>query len=444
MAITFQGEWCYKNGAAHSNSSGALSAGRSGEDDYYVCVGKYYTDESIKAPSLMMCLYKQDNTSSSKYLGVFFSPCGENEIPNTDLISKEGATTLIGNFQTRLRFGYTWDNSNTSWIKLTGTIDDKDANYWAQGKTSASVILPRGYFFVYVATYQTDSTTHSELYRFSNESSHPAQLSATIMNKYTVSYASNGGTGTMTSDQKYHGLVLYLKSNEFSPPAATTSVKTITLKKNDGSSTNVGQKTVTNNIPKVFNKWKSTEGQEYIEYGEYTTDKSTIMTAQWENGEVDYDTVVLGTSSRDITSDQIVLTAQIDDEIDIQYPLTSTTSYTFSKWTSEQDGTGESYDSTTPYSFADNEILYAQYTPFTTYPSVLLPSNIVKDGYIFKGWSKDKNGVLINNNNYTPSGTETVYAVWEGETGDAKGMYIYTNGAWNRVVNFKIQQQNQG
>lgn len=442
MAITFQGEWCYKNGSKHSNTSGALSAGRDGNNNYYVCVGKYYTDESIKAPSLMMCRYDggiKDNTSSSKYLGVFFNTCGENEIPNTGLISKEGAATLIDKFQTRLRFGWTWDNSNNKWTELTGTINNKDASYWAQGKTKDDVILPKGYFFVYVATYQTDSTTHSELYRFSNESSFPAQLSATNMDKYTVSYASNGGTGTMTSDQKYHGLVLYLKSNEFSPPAATTSVKTITLKKNDGSSTNVGQKTVTNSIPKVFYKWKSTEGHEYIEYGKYTANKSTVMKAQWEDGEVDYDTVVLGTSSRDTTSGQIVLTVQIDDEIDIEYPLTATTSYTFSKWTSEQDGTGESYDSTTPYTFADNETLYAQYTPSTTYPSVLLPSNIVKDGYIFKGWSKDKNGVLINNNNYTPSGTETIYAVWEGGTGDAKGMYIYTNGVWTKVVNFKIQ-----
>lgn len=51
-----------------------------------------------------------------------------------------------------------------------------------------------------------------------------------------------------------------------------------------------------------------------------------------------------------------------------------------------------------------------------------------KDGYIFKGWSTSSTASSGSTGSYTPSGTQTLYAIW---TKDVKGnMYIKINGQW--------------
>jgi hypothetical protein len=130
----------------------------------------------------------------------------------------------------------------------------------------------------------------------------------------------------------------------------------------------------------------------------------------------------------------------LSEEISLTYPLTRTVSYSFVHWTEGADGSGAAYDSTSHYSFADNKTLYAQYSASPNVPAVSLPSNIAREGCVFKGWSKTPNGALISGTSYTPSGTETIYAVWEGGEGIQKGMYIYStaDGQWHRVTNSKV------
>jgi hypothetical protein len=126
---------------------------------------------------------------------------------------------------------------------------------------------------------------------------------------YTISYAANGGSGTMSSQTKYAGYNITVKSNEFGVPAGSSATKTITLKKNDGTATNAGTKTVTNTTSKVFSNWKATNGTIYNAGDTYSANESTTMTAQWGNGTTSYGTTSLGTSTRSSDTSQITLTA---------------------------------------------------------------------------------------------------------------------------------------
>lgn len=303
--------------------------------------------------------------------------------------------------------------------------------------------IPAGDFYVYLGpnSNNVSANKYSLIYaQPSTTSYNKFSYTGTNATSYTISYAANGGSGSMASQTKYAGYNITVKSNEFSAPAGSSVTRTITLKKNDGTTANAGTKTVTNTTPKVFGNWKATNGTTYNPGDTYSTNAGTTMTAQWVNGTTQNGKTKLGTTSRSNSVSQIVLTAQLNDELSLTYPLTKTVSYTFASWTENQNGTGNSYNATTEYTFTANKTLYAQYSSSTDIPEVSLPSNIVREGYVFKGWSKTPNGTLISGTSYTPSGTETIYAVWEGGDGIQKGMYIYsdTDKQWHRVVNSKV------
>jgi uncharacterized repeat protein (TIGR02543 family) len=247
----------------------------------------------------------------------------------------------------------------------------------------------------------------------------------------------------MSNQTKYHDININLSSNEFTAPASNVVTQTITLKKNDGTNSTVDTKSTTHTTPYSFNKWNTKAdgtGTNYDAGGIYSSNASATMYAQWKTDTTIKSKIKLGTSSRSSASNSIVLTAKLSDDIELKYPLTQTISYDFSAWNTDASGTGTSYNATTEYAFDNSATLYAIYAPNTSTPPVTLPSNVFREGYTFKGWSKTQNGALIDGTSYTPSGTETIYAVWEGEDGIQKGMYIYsdTDKQWHKVVNSKV------
>jgi hypothetical protein len=118
--------------------------------------------------------------------------------------------------------------------------------------------------------------------------------------------------------------------------------------------------------------------------------------------------------------------------------LSRDTSYEFKHWTKNQTATaGEAtYDSTKSYTFSESTVLYAQYDSSTDTTDFSLPSALVMEDFILKGWSMEPNGSLIDISSYHPEEDETLYAVWEDPTVVEEGMYIYHNNKWCRVINF--------
>ena len=297
-------------------------------------------------------------------------------------------------------------------------------------------------FYVYLGPGKND-TSYSTIYARPSTSSYAVfDYSAIGSTSYTITYDGNGASGgAMASQAKYHGQDIVLCENDFIAPEGTSTPIIITLKKNDGTDNNADIKTATNITPKIFNKWNTAADGSGVSYSAgaiYSDDSNVTMYAQWVDGTIEKEAIVLGTTSREGTpSSPIILTASLYDEITLSYSLTKSTDYIFNSWNTEADGTGTEYDPIAQHSFTSDITLYAIYTPTTSNPIVTLPSDITRDGYMFKGWSTNANGSpLISGNTYMPTETQTIYAVWEKGATEAEGMYIYTGNKWHKVASF--------
>lgn len=112
---------------------------------------------------------------------------------------------------------------------------------------------------------------------------------------------------------------------------------------------------------------------------------------------------------------------------------TNTISYTFSKWTTQQNGGGTSYQPGGTYSKDSEATLYAQYTSTTTKGSVTLPNVGNRLGYRFLGWYNNSSGGNKIGNagvSYTPNSNITLYAHWE----PWEVVRIYTNSGWKLAI----------
>ena len=89
-----------------------------------------------------------------------------------------------------------------------------------------------------------------------------------------------------------------------------------------------------------------------------------------------------------------------------------TNTYVFRNWNTARDGSGESYEPGGNY-LADASVhLYAQWNTTSATEELTLPTP-VRNGYIFKGWSENLHAISGISGKYTPSGNETLYAIWE-------------------------------
>ena len=430
MAVTFKAEYYYIDGVQQSSPSYGLAGYNTNNRKYYISVAKYYTDAPISAPTFGLRSGGEDNTNKDRQLGVYFVACSANSTPDNTIITTP--SYIAQNHQTRIRFAYTYDPSN-------GSFTSAGNSSWGYGKTGSDLIIPPGYFFVYIGTAQATLHTYSSHYTI-NSSYYPATLTYSTPQSYTISYNANGGSGTMDNQIKYAGIDLTLHTNSFTAPDSTKTTQTITLKRDSAT---VGTKTTTNTTPKVFSEWNTNSagtGTSYNAGASYTTNADATMYAQWTDGALEKERIVLGSTTKSPTSSSLTLTLELQDGLGITYPLTKTINYTFNSWNTRTNGSGTYFDSTTHYSFVTDATLYAIFDSSEVLPTVNLPTNIIRDGYTFKGWSINSTGSpLINGNTYQPSSDTTLYAVWEG-SGIEDGMYVYqaSDQAWHKVASFTI------
>ena len=91
---------------------------------------------------------------------------------------------------------------------------------------------------------------------------------------------------------------------------------------------------------------------------------------------------------------------------------TKTTHYTFKNWNTAANGSGTSYTPGANYTANENMTLYAQWNSSVTAATVNLPTP-TRNGYYFKGWATSASATSGAIGSYTPSGSVTLYAIWE-------------------------------
>lgn len=126
-----------------------------------------------------------------------------------------------------------------------------------------------------------------------------------------------------------------------------------------------------------------------------------------------------------------------DEDLTLSSTKPTRSGYTFSKWTTESNGTGAVYTAGQKYTTNTSLYLYAQYTANkytiafnanggTGAPSaqtkthgvaITLPTTVpTKNGYNFLGWattSTSTTAIYPAGGSYTTEGSRTLYAVWE-------------------------------
>ena len=126
-------------------------------------------------------------------------------------------------------------------------------------------------------------------------------MTGVVKTNYTVSYNSNGGSGSMDSHSVTTGSSVTLRDNSFTAPKATTNNYTITRNGNGGNSLSALTCTVT--TTKTFRRWRagSTSGAAYSEGASFTPSNDTVMYAEWKStttGGVQLGSTTRGSTSR--------------------------------------------------------------------------------------------------------------------------------------------------
>lgn len=423
--ISITNEWRYEAGLSKSignDSTHSYFNGAGYNGNYHVAVYKCYTDKTIASPKIKLRGIS-DDTNASKYLGVYFVSCSSDDNPSSTLTANSNA--LSGKYQTRIRFGFdfTGSFSDGSW--------SSNSSVYGSGTCQSSVVIPAGYFFVYVGTGTGSSYTNWSTFGASTntKSGYAPQITGTDA-KYTISYNANGGSGSTASQSVTAGESVKLQANGFTPP--TTAVHGITLKDSDGTTlSSATYSTFKNN---AFYRWLI--GSKYYAAGDnYTPTANVTAKAYWSTNYTLKKVTKNPTTATGftITYDPNGGACSITSET-----MTNTTTYEHTKWVS---GTSE-YGPTATLGGPAAYTFTVKYTPTTTNGSTTLPTPTNKTtstlkitfdyqggsgsptsanstktiAKAFKGWATSSTATSGFTGSYTPDKSRTLYAIWGTST----------------------------
>lgn len=119
-----------------------------------------------------------------------------------------------------------------------------------------------------------------------------------------------------------------------------------------------------------------------------------------------------------------------------QILVNTNSTYNFSGWNSNPNGTGIMYTQDT--SFTEDTIVYAIWTSDEYTASVDLPTP-TRPGYIFVGWNPDAYATTGITGSFTPDSSQILYAIWELENGV---FHIFDGTEW-RLAKAYVYDDNQ-
>ncbi len=220
-------------------------------------------------------------------------------------------------------------NSYGSWVAGSGST-----TYY--GPTSVllatkSRYITRTHEQQYVTVYGQVKNTF--LSGYEGPSTASGSVGCSPKSSYAVTYAANGGSSTPSSQTKWAGEDLTLRS-AITRENASAGSYTVTLNHNYSGSTN-GSLSAARTTSYTFSKWKATNGTQYSAGGTYSTDAATTMTAQWSSS--------TSTASVKLT-------------------MPTRSGYTFGGWYSEAGCTNKVGNGGASYTPSGNVTLYAKWT----------------------------------------------------------------------------------
>ncbi len=182
------------------------------------------------------------------------------------------------------------------------------------------------------------------------------------INKYTVTYNANGGTGAPGNQTKTYGVALTLSSTK---PTRTGYTFNGWNTKSDGSGTN------------------------YTSCGSYTGNANLTLYAKWTPNK--YTVTYNANGGTGAPGNQ---TKTYGVAITLSSTKPTRTGYTFNGWNTKSDGSGTNYASGGSYTGNANLTLYAKWTPYE------LTIQYNSNGAPSKGHTVDNNVFNINSNGY--------------------------------------------
>lgn len=298
---------------------------------------------------------------------------------------------------------------------------------------------------------------------------------------YNVAYNANGGSSTPATQSVIWGGSATLAAAISRTATVTNPTGTITISYNtNGGSTaptaSTGTYTNTKTVSYTFEKWhlNSTSGTAYAAKATYSNVKaaatfyagwtSSTSEVRTTNPSITLTSTTPTKSSTTVSSYDVSYNANGGTSTPTKQTATKTRAYTFSKWNSNDAGTGTDYTGGAAYEFSANATLYAKYTTSDSGGSVTLASAISKnntDANVTISVSYDANGgtgapsaastgTAVNTTPYTfnkwadGSATGTQYAAGASFTPSvATTMYAtWTTGTTTRKSNPSITLSN--
>ena len=421
MAITVVDQNVYYKGTSQGTPpTDGDKYGKAGGDGYGGAFCTRYglkTDSPISSFTIKL-KYINDNTSSSKYLGVYVSPTANSAYHNC-YGGKSGITT-----QGYLRFGWKCTNKGSFTSGTSGVAE----------ATITGLSIPAGNFYVYIFPQQALTTNSQSSWYAPNANSTSNRATFTGSwsgSTYTISYNANGGTGAPSSQTKYQGISLTLSSTKptkSNTTATTNNTITVSYNANGGSSTpssGTGTQKVTTTTSYTFKNWNTNSGGTGTSYNagaSYTANAGATLYAQYTESSTSQTTnpsitTAAAISRADSSAGSYTITYNANGGV-CSTPTASAervTSYTFNGWNTNSSGTGTNYTANTSQVFSASVTLYAKWSSSTTTVAVTLPTP-TRTGHTFKGWSTSSTATSGSVGTYTPTANVTLYAIWEPET----------------------------
>lgn len=322
---------------------------------------------------------------------------------------------VFGNSYVGKQSGSSWSNVKT--FTTSGhDYTTKGATYssWTTVKTTTyTVELARStsaqtYKIAATMYWNQTGTSTPNTYYTNTEYLQTASISVPALPSYTVSYNGNGSTGGSTSSQtKYYGVSLTLRSNGFTKTGYTFS-KWNTKSDGTGTAYNAGASYTGNAALALYARW--TANTYYVKYN-----------ANGGSGTMSNSTHTYGTAKA-LTANAFTKTGYT-----ITYNhngsgasnVTATSNMVFSKWNTKSDGSGTAYSNKQSVSnltaTAGGTVnLYAQWSN----GSITLRTP-TWTGHTFGGWYSEAactNKVGNGGASYTVTGNKTLYAKWTTNT----------------------------
>lgn len=252
---------------------------------------------------------------------------------------------------------------------------------------------------------------------------------------YTISFNSNGGSGTITDIKVQAGKSFTLPQNRFTKAGSTIS-KTINFNPGKGATVTPESSEYSKTTEYTFKTWSagSLYGTQYAPGDIFFPSKDITFYAIW-NSTVSEDKVLIPQPKKDslISSYTVTLNGNYIGANNSALVSNKTTSYSCPYWTSRYN---KQYQVNSYYDFSSvafpSITLTAHWEEdIITQNPVLLPK-LSRVGYDFIGWATTESATSadIDTENYIPTEDIELYAVWK-----PKGfIYLYLNNKWVKAL----------